>query len=168
MQSAHRLILATTFLCVASAVAVGQTRPAAMMTHPKQDQVIRLAETQFGFLSSRRVVLGDRGASDIKAATVVSTSDPINQRVRGVVFNYAMQAYGLVSGEIAFEVVPGFNARSLNWAGTPTPTVLVAPSIYVVNAPTGSEFVRVISMLKSSKSVRWVEASVDYIPIAIE
>ena len=155
-------------LCVASAVAVGQTRPATMMTHPKQDQVIRFAETQLGFLSSRRVMLGDRGPSDIKAASVAVASDPINQRVRGVVFNYAMQAYGLVSGEIAFEARKGFDPRSMSWATTTAPKVLVAPSIYVVNAPTGSEFLRVMSMLKGHESVRWVEPSVDYIPIAIE
>lgn len=168
MQSAHRLILASVLLCVASAVAVGQTPSAAVIAHPKNDQVVRLTETQLGFLPSRRIVLGERGPSDIKSAAIAVASDPINQRVRGVVFNYAMQAYGLVSGEIAFEVRPGFDTRSLNWSATTAPKVLVAPSIYVVNAPTGSEFLRVMSMLKTHGSVRWAEPSVDYVPFAME
>lgn len=168
MSRVIRALLLSAILGAPASLTAGQPVPSVRAIQPPDDQVVRLAGTDLGFWSSRRALMGERGPADIKSVTLAASSDPISFRERGVVFNYGMRAFGLISGEIAFEVLPDVDPRSLSWVATPPPKLLVPPSVYVVNAPTGSEFLRVMSMLKKSKSVRWAEPSVNYIPFAIE
>lgn len=168
MSRVARVFLVSLILGASIILTAAQPVTSVRMTQPPKDQVVRLAGIDLGVWASRRAVLGERGPTDIKSIRLAATGDPISERERGVVFNYGMGAYGLISGEIAFEVLPGFDPRSLSWVATPPPKLLVPPSVYVVNAPTGSEFLRIMSMLETSKSVRWAEPAVSYIPFVIE
>lgn len=168
MSRVIKALLLSVILGAPISLVADQPVASVRMIQPPEDQVVRLAGTDLGVWASRRALMGERGPTDIKSVRLAASGDPISARERGVVFNYGMRAYGLISGEIAFEVSPDFDPRSLSWVATPSPKLFVPPSVYLVNAPTGSEFLRVMSMLKTSKSVRWVEPSVNYIPFAIE
>ena len=135
---------------------------------PEDDRVVQLPIANLGFIPSRRVLVDSRSGNGIRSAKSATESDPISATERGVVFNYAMRTYGLISGEIAFEVQTGVDVRNFPWGVSGSPTVLVSPSVYVVNSTNGSEFVRLVSMLKTSTAVKWVEPAVDYIPHAVE
>ena len=83
-------------------------------------------------------------------------------------YNYAMQAYGLISGEISFKVRDGVDPNAFSWGQTPRPRQLVGPTVLVVNAPTLDEFLRLMKMLRGDNRVLWVEPSVEYISIPIK
>ena len=79
-----------------------------------------------------------------------------------------MQAYGLLSGEITFAAQSGFNPRSLDLDSAAGPRPLGPPDVYVLNVTSGAEYVRIFTLLKNARGVKWVEPSVEYIPEAIE
>ena len=112
--------------------------------------------------ANRRVV---RDGSDSRVASVdiASSAESLSFERSGVVYNYALQSYGLISGEISFKVRDGVNPVSFAWGQTPSPQRLVGPTVFVVNAPSLDEFLRVMRMLRGDNRVLWVEPSVEYI-----
>jgi hypothetical protein len=104
----------------------------------------------------------------IRKAVVSSLAEPISASQRAVVYNKSMQAFGLFSGEITFALQSGVDVKSLGLGRDTDPRVLGPAGVYVVNVMSGSEFLRVVTLLKSVRGVSWVEPSIDYIPEAIE
>jgi hypothetical protein len=143
--------------------------PDVISIQPNEDAVVKLAGANIGFLSNRRgIMIETSGGSGLRGASVASEQDPLGPTRPGIVYNYSMQLYGLVSGELSFELQSGADPRSFNWAPTAAPELLVSPSVYVVRVTSGSEFLRVLAMLHKSKSVRWVEPAIQYVPQVIE
>jgi hypothetical protein len=143
--------------------------PAVISIQPDIDEVVKLDGVNIGFLRARRGVIRDEsGALLLSGAVVATERDPLGPTSPGIVYNYSMQLYGLVSGELSFELKPGVDPRGLAWAPTAAPKVLVAPHVYVVNVTSGAEFLRVFTMLQKSTGVRWVEPSIRYVPEVIE
>lgn len=132
-----------------------------------QGEVVKLRGLNFDLIASRRVRLavGSRAPRQLNVGSVVnaSLSDEISAEQRGLVYNYSMQAYGLTTGEITFAAQPNFDVRNLVWAPTAAPHSIGSTGMFVVNVGSGSEFVRVLRMLKDSSSVKWVEPSVEYV-----
>lgn len=143
--------------------------PDVISIRPEGDEVVKLSGANIGFLRTRRGVVRDEpSAGQLSGAVVATEQDPLGPTSPGIVYNYSMQLYGLVSGELSFELKPGADPRVLAWGATSAPKVLVAPSVYVVNVTSGAEFLRVLTMLQKSADVRWVEPSIRYVPEVIE
>ena len=143
-----------------------------MVTAPDPSQVIPLfAGSSIGLIPDKRVQISrstETMQPPMRKAVSASLEDPISSLQRAVVYNKSMQAYGLLSGEITFAMQSGLDAISLDWGSASGPRPLGPPDVYVVNAASGTEFVRIFNMLKSARGVKWVEPSVDYIAEAIE
>lgn len=136
---------------------------------PDGDEVVKLSGVNIGFLRTRRGVVRDEPGERVLSGAVVATEqDPLGPTNPGIVYNYSMQLYGVVSGELSFELKPGVDPRGLPWGETGAPKVVVPPSVYVVNVTSGAEFLRVLTMLQKSTGVRWVEPSIRYVPEVIE
>jgi len=158
-------------LALQPAIAQGQpiVSPDVISIRPDIDEVVKLAGANIGFLRTRRGVIRDEpGALGLSGAVVATEQDPLGPTSPGIVYNYSMQLYGLVSGELSFELKPELDPRGLAWGATGAPKVLVPPSVYVVNVTSGAEFLRVLTMLQNSTGVRWVEPSIRYVPEVIE
>jgi hypothetical protein len=100
----------------------------------------------------------------VASVDIASSAEALSYQRSGVVYNYALQSYGLISGEIAFKVREGVSPIAFVWGQTPLPRRLVGPTVLVVNAPSLDEFLRVMKMLRGDNRVLWVEPSVEYIP----
>ena len=143
--------------------------PDVISIRPDGDEVVKLGGVNIGFLRTRRGVIRDEPGERVLSGAVVATEqDPLGPTSPGIVYNYSMQLYGLVSGELSFELKPGVDPQSLAWGSTGAPKVLVPPFVYVVNVTSGAEFLRVLAMLQKSTRVRWVEPSIRYVPEVIE
>lgn len=83
---------------------------------------------------------------------------------RGVVFNHAMQSYGVLTGEITFKMKGALKAEDAGLSGSEYPGMakLTSPNVYVVMANSPTEYVALFNRLKARADVEWVEAIVDY------
>jgi hypothetical protein len=92
-------------------------------------------------------------------------TDTIGPQQLGVVFNYAMQQQGYITGEIAFKLKAGRSAEDFNAALYPgMKEIILASGVYVVNTTTPAEFMAVMKRLQGNASVEWVEPTVQYGP----
>jgi hypothetical protein len=158
--------------CFLSGAAHSQLREQQFVSRPSDRDVVRIVGSSLGFMPKRRVTVVEDGRPDSQpaqlAAVVSSEEDALSLKQRGVLFNYSMQAYGLTSGEICFEVRTGFDVGGLRWENGRLPRPLGPAQVFVVDASTGSEFLRILTMLRASSSVKWVEPTVQYISQAVE
>ena len=140
-------------------------------TQPAESRVDLFTGTSLGIVRDRRVnrdLSRRSGDARVSSVDVATSSEKLSYERSGVVYNYALQAYGVVSGEIAFEVRDGVKVSAFAWGQTPPPRRLVGSTVFVLNAPTLDEFSRVIKMLRGDNRVVWVEPSVEYIPLSIK
>jgi hypothetical protein len=140
-------------------------------TPPVQDRVERFTGTNLGVVVDRRAnrrFVRDGSDSRVASVDIASPAEALSYQRSGVVYNYAMQSYGLISGEISFKVRDGVNSASFAWGQTPLPRRLVGPTVLVVNAPSLDEFLRVMKMLRGDNRILWVEPSVEYVPLSIK
>ena len=115
------------------------------------------------FPTKRATQLSDGPNRIIHHITTTSASAPISAHQLGVVFNHAMQQQGYISGEIAFKVKAG-QPFSGNPALYPGLKEITKPAVYVVNARTPAEFIKVLKRLQSRSDLEWVEPTVTYGP----
>jgi len=92
-----------------------------------------------------------------------SATAPIGPGQLGVVFNHAMQQQGYITGEISFQVKGG-RPFSGNPSLYPGLKQITTPAVYVVNARTPAEFVRLVKRLQARADLDWVEPTVTYGP----
>lgn len=172
-----KIALVAIFFCslppLVEAQISGQLQENSMLiTEPEKADVVLLGKSNIGFIGDLRVLINDQvlgeGPGPLRTVTAASLDSELLPTRPGVVFNYSMQAYGLVSGEIAFAVKTATEINSMAWGGTARPRPLGPPGVFVLNVRTGSEFIRVMSMLLSTSAVEWVEPSVAYIPESVE
>jgi hypothetical protein len=143
--------------------------PDVISIRPANDEVVKLNGGSLGFLRARRGVIQDKtGSLRLVGAAVATEQDPLGPTRPGIVYNFSMQLYGLVSGELSFEVKPGVDPSGFTWVSTAAPELLISPSVYVVKVTSGSEFLRVLTMLQKSPDVRWVEPEIRYVSEVIE
>jgi hypothetical protein len=165
------LLIASLF-GVQSASWAQELRPLqVLLSPPAQNRVERFTGTNLGVVVDRRAnrrVVRDGSDSRVASVDIASSGEVLSYQRSGVVYNYAMQSYGLISGEISFKVRDGVNASSFAWGQTPPPRRLVGPTVLVVNAPSLDEFLRVMRMLRGDNRVLWVEPSVEYVPQSIK
>jgi hypothetical protein len=169
LKNVTKIIL---FFFALSGIAKGQLREPMFSSRPADTDVVKLGELNVGFLPGVRVEIeaapGSGAQGLTMSAEISSVVDSISSEHRGVLYNYSMQAYGLISGEVTFGVEPSFDVRALSWGGGKTPRALGPPGVFVFNASTGSEFVRIVKMLQGASAVLWVEISTQYINEAVE
>jgi len=92
-----------------------------------------------------------------------SQTETISHQQLGVVFNYAMQVQGYITGEIAFKMKGRLQATdNLDIASLPGFAKLTNPNVYIVVARTPTEFVALTKLLQSRPDIEWVEPAVTY------
>lgn len=95
----------------------------------------------------------------VAAGTAV---DPMGPLRLGVVFNHAMQQQGYISGEIVFKLKASRTAAGFSSSLYPGLKKITNPEVYVVNARTPMEFLKVMKRLQARSAVEWVEPTVVY------
>jgi hypothetical protein len=101
------------------------------------------------------------GVRVVHRVTASSTSAPIGPDQLGVVYNHAMQQQGYITGEIAFKVKNG-HVFSGSSASYPRLKQLTKSAVYIVNARTPAEFIKVLKRLQARSDLEWVEPTVTY------
>jgi hypothetical protein len=86
----------------------------------------------------------------------------------GVVFNHAMQQQGYITGEITVKLKVGHSAEALKSALYPGLKRITTPEVYVVNARTPAEFLKVLKSLQARSDLEWVEPTVEYGPARLQ
>jgi len=90
-------------------------------------------------------------------------SDPISPKQLGVVFNYAMQVQGYITGEIAFKFKDNLQpSSSFDAASYPGLAKLTRPNVYLVVARSPLEFIQLVKRLQGRTDLEWVEPIVLY------
>jgi len=167
-----RFIRGLIIFLVASGVCAAQSlklpREEMLVLKPSESETTPLGVGSLDLLATKRVVKAPEGGRAMKIAVSATLDGAMSPSRPGVVYNNAMQQYGLVSGEITFAARDDFDVNSLPWRGSPPPRPLGPSATFVVDTGTGTEFLRVIRMLRNSAGILWVEPTVEYIPEVIE
>ncbi len=114
------------------------------------------------FPTKRAIATADSsGAGVVHHVISASASAPIGPHQLGVVFNHAMQQHGYITGEIAFKVKDGrpFSGSLTSYPGLKQ---ITKPAVYVVNARTPGEFIKILKRLQARSDLEWVEPTVTY------
>ncbi len=159
-----RLIFSLIMTLVTS-TALADLRPPQRTLQPIVDpsMVVMDRGAKLEVLPTQRATasLDSSGRRVIHHVTIASASEPIGQHQLGVVFNPAMQARGYITGEIAFKMKAG-SAFVGNRALYPGLKLITTPAVYVVNARTPAEFIKVLKRLQGRTDLEWVEPTVMY------
>jgi hypothetical protein len=104
------------------------------------------------------------GSGRVIAHQVIAASanDTIGPLRLGVVFNHALQQQGYITGEIAFKMKAGHTAEGFTPSLYPGLKKITSPEVYVVNARTPAEFLKVLKRLQARSDLEWVEPTVTY------
>ena len=86
----------------------------------------------------------------------------IGPKQLGLLYNRALQQYGVFSGEISFKMKSNPVAATFDPNLYPGLKRIVAPSVYVVNTRTPAEFMTVMKRLQARSDVAWVEPTITY------
>ena len=154
-------------LALASTVCFAQLQPMPRMIQKVADQsmVIDDRGSKLEVLPTMRAVqqLSTSGKQVVHSVFKASASEPISPQQLGIVFNHAMQVQGYITGEIAFQMIDGFQATDrLDKTSYPGLAKLTAPNVYLVVARTPSEFVELVKRLQGRPDMEWVEPMVTY------
>jgi len=93
-----------------------------------------------------------------------SATAPIGPQQLGVLFNHSMQQQGFITGEIAFKLRAGHTLAELSPVSYPGLKQITSPAVYVTNARTPAEFIKILKSLQGRPEVEWVEPIVSYSP----
>jgi hypothetical protein len=163
----NRLLLsiALVFLvCPAYADLTAPVRMVAPITDPTMVVVDRGAKLEL-FPMKRAVPTTDSAGRAVMHHVVRASADAaIGPHQLGVVFNHSMQQQGYISGEIVFKIKVGHTADSFSSSLFPGLKKITNPEVYVVNARTPAEFLKVFKRLQARSDLEWVEPSVIYGP----
>jgi hypothetical protein len=111
--------------------------------------------------TERATISADSSGRLVHHMTHASGAAPIGPHQLGVVFNHAMQQQGYITGEIAFKVKDG-HTFSGSPALYPGLKEITKPAVYVVNARTPAEFIKVLKRLQARSDLDWVEPTITY------
>jgi len=160
----ERVIFAV-ILALAGNVALADLRPPQRTLQPITDPTMVVMDrgSKLEIFPAERATpsLDSSGRTVIHHVTVASASTPIGPHQLGVVFNHAMQQQGYITGEIAFKVKDG-HTFSGSPALYPGLKEITKPAVYVVNARTPAEFIKVLKRLQARSDLEWVEPTVIY------
>ena len=152
------------FLTTGSAFAQMQVPPRSIQQVTDPAMVVIDRGVKLEVLATKRATPRSDGAGRVISHHVVTASaaSPIGPRQLGVVFNFAMQQQGFISGEIAFALKKGSTVAELSQALYPGLKRITESAVYVVNARTPLEFIQVLKRLQARADVDWVEPIVNY------
>jgi hypothetical protein len=161
----NRLITSLILLllgCSAQAELSAPIRTVAPISDPSMVIMDRGAKLEV--IPTKRAVPATDSAGRVVARrmTTSSADAPIGPLQLGVVFNHALQQQGYISGEIAFEMKAGHTAEGFTASLYPGLKKITSPEVYVVNARTPAEFLKVMKRLLGRSDIEWVEPTVTY------
>jgi hypothetical protein len=163
----NRLILSIVLaliVCPAHADLTAPVRTVAPITDPTMVVLDRGAKLEV-FPMKRAVAATDSAGRTVMHHVVpASANTAIGPSQLGVVFNHSMQQQGYISGEIVFKMKVGHTADSFSSSLYPGLKKITNPEVYVVNARTPAEFLKVFKRLQARSDLEWVEPSVMYGP----
>ncbi len=87
---------------------------------------------------------------------------PFSSSSHGIIFNYAIQQYGTITGEIAFMMKPQSSVADVHFGSAMSPKKIMASGVYVVNATNPQSFLATLKMLQKNSAIAWVEPTIHY------
>lgn len=161
----NRLLLSmflALIVCPAHADLTAPVRTIAPITDPTMVVIDRGAKLEV-FPLKRAVPATDSAGRAVMHHVLRARAEAaIGPQQLGVVFNHAMQQQGYISGEIVFKLKVGHTADGFSSLLYPGLKKITNPEVYVVNARTPAEFIKVFKRLQARSDVEWVEPSVVY------
>lgn len=106
-------------------------------------------------------------SAQLPAVTVASVvrSTPLSSKSLGVVFNYAQQQYGTISGEISFMLKANSQVSSVHVTSSSAPKRITTTGVYAVYARTPQAFLDTVRQLQKNQSIAWVQPHIDYVAV---
>lgn len=151
---------------MASASAWGQLVPPTLNVRTIGDkaQVVNHRSGEIEMLAAQRavVVTEKTGKTRVAALKVSSAEKPFSPQEQGVVFNYALQQYGLVIGEIAFKLKPSTTTDSIMLGPQFAVTRISDSGVYAIWARTPAEWLQAMRALQGASAVLWVQPTIQY------
>ena len=93
-----------------------------------------------------------------------TTTAPISNMQLAVAYDHTLNTRVFLTGEVTFKLKTGFSLSSLQTSlqsiTNATPSLLVAPNVYVFYATSPKQIVTLSNQLKASSAVEWVEVYV--------
>jgi len=107
---------------------------------------------QIEILSNVRALKQNNGTYQL-----INSESIYSQDLFGVGYDHTQQAYIFLTGSISFKLLPGNNLSSIPSTISLRSKLIISPYNYVLNTSSPSELVTLFNLLKSNKSIEWVE-----------
>lgn len=117
------------------------------------NMVIQFGGHRIEVLPAKRAVLQVNGHYTVMST---GTSEAITKDRLGIGYSYASNTHVLMNGEVSVKLKTGFSLTSLGPLSTGAKS-LIPPDLFVLNASTPQELVRMMGALQSHRAVDWVE-----------
>lgn len=152
MQFIFILIFSTLVCTLANAQLVVPEPP---LQRPIMDMnmVIQFGGHRIEVLPAKRAVLQANGQY---TKMTTGTSEALSKDRLGIGYSYASNTHVLMNGEVSVKLRTGFSLTSLGPLSTGA-KLLVPPDLFVLNASTPHELVRMMKALQTHRAVDWVE-----------
>lgn len=151
-----KLISVFIFSALAYAQACGQlVAPQAPTPRPVSNaaMVIQFGSQRIEVLPASRAVKQANGQFSVVDA---GNSEAMTKDRLGVGYSYASNAKVLMNGDISVKLRAGYSVTSLGPLAAGS-KLLVPPDLYVLNASTPLDLVRMMGTLQANPAVDWVE-----------
>ena len=151
-----KLISVFIFSALAYTQACGQlVAPQAPTPRPVSNaaMVIQFGSQRIEVLPTSRAVKQASGHYNVVDA---GTSEAMTKDKLGVGYSYASNAKILMNGDISVKLRAGYSVTSLGPLAAGS-KLLVPPDLYVLNASTPLDLVRMVGALQANPAVDWVE-----------
>jgi len=152
MQFIFILIFSTLACTLANAQLVVPEPP---LQRPIMDMnmVIQFGGHRIEVLPAKRAVLQANGHYTVMST---GTSEAMTKDRLGMGYSYASNTHVLMNGEFSVKLKTGFSLTSLGPLSTGA-KLLIPPNLFVLNASTPHELVRMMRALQTHPAVDWVE-----------
>ena len=164
-----RNMIALVLLATLSVSASAQTKPPTLSVRTVGDRtnVFQYTRSDIEIFPTQRAapIATASGGNRMTTMQVESAATPFSTSQRGVVFNYALQQYGVTTGEIAFMLKRDSSLSMLQLDPALNPKKIMKSGVYVVTARSPQSFLDTVRKLQQNSAVTWVEPTIEYGPV---
>ena len=147
------ILIFSTLACTLANAQLVVPEPPLQRPVMDMNMVIQFGGHRIEVLPAKRAVLQANGHY---TALSTGTSEAMTKDRLGMGYSYASNTHVLMNGELSVKLKTGFSLTSLGPLSTGAKLV-IPPNLFVLNASTPHELVRMMRALQTHPAVDWVE-----------
>jgi hypothetical protein len=147
------ILIFSTLACTQASAQLVVPEPPIQRQITDMTMVIQFGSHPIEVLPTKRAV---KQANGQYTMMTIGTSEAMTKDKLAIGYSYASNAHVLLNGEISVKLRTGYSLNALGHLSKGA-KLLVPPNLFVLNASTPLDLVRMMSALQTHQAVDWVE-----------